>query len=98
MQIQDAPYHCHLFICVKTRGGLRQSCGDHNPADLKAALKDEIKKRGWKSRVRVSESSCLGLCEEGPNVIIYPQKIWCSSVSIEDLPTILKTLAQILGE
>jgi (2Fe-2S) ferredoxin len=98
MQIHEAPYQCHLFICVKTRGGLRKSCGDQSNTDLKAALKDEIKKRGWQSRVRISESSCLGLCDEGPNVIIYPQKIWYSAVSSDDLPAILTDLEKLLEE
>ena len=97
MKSQTAPYKAHLFLCVKSRGGERKSCGDGvNPA-LKPLLKDEVKKRGWKPLVRVSESSCLGVCEAGPNIMIYPQRIWLSAVTLDDVPAIMATLEEIIG-
>ena len=98
MKTKASPYTCHLFICTKSRGGDRKSCGDGGSTELKSVLKDEVKKRGWKPRVRVSESSCLGVCDAGPNIMIYPQKIWLSEVTAADTPAILQTLAEILGE
>lgn len=98
MQMDESPYQCHLFVCTKTRGGLRKSCGDGDNAELKAILKDEVRKRGWKSRVRVSETSCLGLCDEGPNVMIHPQKIWYSEVSLNDIPIILEKVGELISE
>ncbi|MBN2161368.1 MAG: (2Fe-2S) ferredoxin domain-containing protein [Pontiellaceae bacterium] len=96
MKINESPYQCHIFVCTKTRDGIRRSCGDHDNGGLKAALKQEIKDRGWKSRVRVSDSGCLGLCDEGPNVLIHPQKIWLSAVTSEDIPDIIQTIEKLL--
>ena len=59
---------------------------------LKAAIKAEIKTRGWKGTVRVSASGCLGVCEAGPNIMLYPQQIWFSGVSSENLPEIIQTV------
>ena len=98
MELDESPYTCHLFVCTKSRGGLRRSCGDHGSSDIKAALKDEVKNRGWKSRVRVSDSGCLGLCDEGPNVMIYLQKIWYSEVSLDDVPAIIESVEELLGQ
>jgi len=97
MQIDETPYLCHLFVCTKSRGGLRRACGDHESADLKGTLKDEVKNRGWKSRVRVSDSGCMGLCDEGPNVMLYPQKIWYSEVTPDDIPAILEKVGELIG-
>ncbi|MCF7817071.1 MAG: (2Fe-2S) ferredoxin domain-containing protein [Kiritimatiellales bacterium] len=98
MKQQQSPYKCHLFVCGKSRGGERKSCGDgENPA-LKDALKNEISNRGWKGIVRVSDSGCLGVCEAGPNIMVYPQQIWFSGASLADLPEILHTLEKILAE
>lgn len=97
MQVQESPYQCHLFVCTKNRDGIRKSCNDGDNSELKAVLKEEIKKRGWKSRVRVSETGCLGLCDEGPNVMIHPQKIWYSEVTLADVPSILKQVADLIG-
>ncbi len=96
MQTQKSPYECHVFICGNTRDGLCKSCGDGDPVQLKALLKTAVTERGWKGRVRISDSGCLGLCENGPNVIIYPQKIWFSGVAPSDAPTILERLEAVV--
>ena len=95
MNQQSTPFKCHLFVCTNTRENERKSCGDEDSADLKAAIKAEIKNRGWKDIVRVSESGCLGVCEAGPNVMIYPQGIWLSAVSQTDIPAILEMVEKI---
>lgn len=96
MKEQKSPFKCHLFVCTNIRDSGRAACGDHGTADLKATIKAEISNRGWKGTVRVSESGCLGVCEEGPNIMVYPQQLWFSAVSAEDLSTILKTVEDIL--
>ena len=96
MKQHISPYKCHLFVCTKTRGGEQSSCGDAGTPDLKAAIKTEIKNRGWKGIVRVSDSGCLGVCASGPNIMVYPQQIWFSAVSHDDLPEILQTLENIV--
>ena len=92
MKQQASPYQCHLFVCIKSRSGKSAACGDSGGGELKAVLKSEIKKRGWKSVARVCESSCLGVCDAGPNIMIYPQKIWLSDVSLDDVPEILNII------
>ena len=96
MKKSNTPYICHLFVCTNSRGGEQKSCGDEGTPDLKAAIKAEIKKRGWKGIVRVSASGCLGACESGPNIMLYPQKIWFSGVSSDNLPEIIQTVEVIV--
>jgi (2Fe-2S) ferredoxin len=96
MEEHESPYKCHLFVCIKSRGGERKSCGDGDNATLKAVLKAEIRNRGWKELVRISESGCLGLCGDGPNIMIHPQQIWLSAVTLADIPGILQTLEDIV--
>lgn len=97
--IKDAsPYKAHVFLCAKTRDGERKSCGAGDNPDLKTLLKDEVKKRGLKPHVRISDSGCLGVCEAGPNIMIYPQKIWLSAVTTDDLPEIVALLESLVSE
>ncbi|VGO17534.1 Ferredoxin, 2Fe-2S [Pontiella desulfatans] len=98
MKKSSTPYQAHLFVCTKSRGGERKSCGDGDNPALKDVLKDEVKKRGWKPVVRVSESSCLGVCDAGPNIMIYPQKIWFSEVTHADVPGILELVGSLVTE
>lgn len=98
MKKNESPYQAHLFLCTKSRGGERKSCGDGDNPELKNILKDEVKNRGWKPLIRVSESSCLGVCDAGPNIMIYPQKIWLSDVSKADVPEIMELLSSLVAE
>lgn len=92
MKQQETPYKCHIFVCVKSRDNGRKSCGDDGSSELRSILKDGIKTRGWKKVARVCESSCLGVCEAGPNIMIYPQGVWFSGVTKDDLPEILQAV------
>ena len=85
----NSPYACHIFICVNDRQGARKSCADGGSVKLKDYLKDQVAKRGLRPRVRVSHSGCMGLCEKGPNVMLYPQGLWFSGVSEADADHIL---------
>jgi len=93
----DTPYVCHIFICTFDRAGERKSCGDEEGVELRAVLKTEVGARGWKKWVRVSQSGCLGQCDSGPNVMIYPQGIWFSHTSLDDVEDILCQIEKILS-
>ena len=94
----ELPYAAHVFVCTNDRGGARKSCADNNSQLVKAKLKDAAGEKGWKGKVRISTSGCMGLCANGPNVMIYPQKVWFSQVSPDDLDEIVSTIENIVGE
>jgi len=39
----------------------------------------------------------MGLCTKGPNVMIYPQRVWFSEVSPDDVDEIVSTLERIMA-
>ncbi len=88
----ESPYVSHVFVCTNDRGGKRKSCADNNSQLIKSKLKDAVNEKGWKGKVRISTSGCMGLCAKGPNVIIYPQKIWFSEVFPDDVDEIVSTI------
>ncbi|MBI4686363.1 MAG: (2Fe-2S) ferredoxin domain-containing protein, partial [Nitrospirae bacterium] len=81
---QKTPFICHVFVCTHSRGGARKACADNNSPVTLDKLKQLVSEKGWKGKVKVSPSGCLGPCDEGPNVMIYPQGVWFSEVSSED--------------
>ena len=97
-EIQKSPYVCHVFVCTNDRGGERKSCADSDSPAVRKALKGEISSRGWKGRVRVSSSGCMGLCAKGANVILYPQGIWFSNVVPNDVGLIVSKIEKIMEE
>ncbi|MGD9947312.1 MAG: ferredoxin [Desulfobulbus sp.] len=93
----ESPYIAHVFVCTNDRGGIRKSCADNNSVSVKAQLKEAVNGRGWKGKVRISTSGCMGLCTQGPNVMIYPQKIWLSAVTSEQVDNILALLEELIA-
>jgi (2Fe-2S) ferredoxin len=43
--------------------------------------------------VEVKPYMCFGACQEGPNVVLYPEKSWYANVQIADLDDITNHLA-----
>ena len=95
---KESPYVAHVFVCTNDRGGERKSCADNNSQLIKSKLKDAIQDKGWKGKVRISTSGCMGLCAKGSNVIIYPQKVWLSEVFPDDAHEIVSALEQIMAD
>jgi (2Fe-2S) ferredoxin len=92
----ESPYVVHAFVCTNDRGGERKSCADNNSALVKSKLKEAVNKNGWKGKVRISTSGCMGLCAKGSNVMIYPQKVWFSEVTPGDVAEIVSAIAREL--
>ena len=88
----ESPYAAHVFVCTNDRGGKRKSCADNNSLLVKAKLKEAVADQGWKGKVRISTSGCMGLCAKGSNVMIYPQKVWFSEVFPEDVDEIVSAI------
>ncbi len=94
MESSKPEFEKYLFVCVNERPeGERVSCGGtHCGKELAARLKEEVKRAGLAGKIRVSKSYCLDVCEEGANVILYPDNIWFKHTEINDVPAILAKL------
>ena len=93
----QSPYVAHVFVCTNDRKGARKSCADNNSPLVKAKLKEVVNERGWKGKVRISTSGCMGLCADGSNVMIYPQKVWFSGVMPDAVDEIVDTIEGIMA-
>jgi len=54
------------------------------------ALRKEVATRGLSDDVQITRCGSLGLCERGPNVVVYPQGVWYSGVGPDDIPEIVE--------
>jgi len=84
-------YENHIFICVNKRlkNSTKKSCS-FNGLAIREKFVEELRKKDLCFKVRANKSGCLGLCSNGPIVVIYPEGIWYSKVTIEDVPIIIK--------
>ncbi|WP_142849187.1 ferredoxin [Telmatospirillum sp. J64-1] len=89
-----APYfRIHVFACTNRRpdGHKRGSCAARGSEGLRNYLKARSKELGLGEDVRINAAGCLDRCELGPVMVIYPEGIWYSYHSDEDVDEILQT-------
>jgi len=76
-----------VAVCVST------GCEALGVKGVLKAFEEEIKKQGLESKIDIKETGCLGFCEKGPRVVVYPEEIYYFRVKSTDVPEIVsKTL------
>ena len=81
----------HVFICTNSRppGHPKGSCLARNAQDLVTEFASQLEERDLKGRFRVTRTSCLGPCEAGPIVLVYPESVMYTGVSAADVTAII---------
>lgn len=64
-------------------------CEAYDAKEVLATFKEEIKIQGLAGKVDIRETGCLGFCEQGPIVVIFPQEIYYFKVRPIDVPLII---------
>ncbi len=91
MNAEKVPYQRMIFVCTNaSHDGERPVCSEGRSEEVLKAIKEEVKKRGLKGKVRALKSGCMDLCEKGPNVMIFPDNILHSGVTPGDVPTLIE--------
>ncbi len=89
---QDSPfYRYHVFFCRNLRDH-GETCCEANAAEaMWVHAKQRIKDLGLAGPggIRINKSGCLGRCDEGPVLVIYPQGIWYSYIDESDIDEII---------
>lgn len=89
MNSAPCPFNKMFLVCLNERPAGEPSCGGRNSKPVAEALKKLVNDRGLKGKIRVTKTHCLGLCELGPNIIVYPEGTLFSGVTPADVPAIL---------
>lgn len=92
-----APFPATIFFCTKQRSidSPKPCCRGRGSEKLRDTLKEMIRKEGLETRIRVFKSGCLGVCEQGPAAMTFPDGNLLMAVQPEDLAEILD---QVRGE
>lgn|SRR6185369_2669375 len=84
-------YQKHVFICTNQREAGEQCCNNSGGGQALAYVKDRIGalKKNGPGAIRVNKAGCLGRCDHGPVMVVYPQETWYSFIDNEDLDEII---------
>lgn len=85
-------YQKHVFFCTNQREGGASCCADFQAAQARDYVKERVKKLNLdlNNQVRVNTAGCLGRCEEGPVIVIYPEAVWYTYVDQSDVDEIIE--------
>ena len=72
------------MVCTGT------GCASSASPEILAAFEKEIKRCKLQDEVQIIKAGCLGLCSEGPNVMVFPEGACYSRVTPEDVPEIVE--------
>jgi (2Fe-2S) ferredoxin len=77
---------CQIFVCATPGEG---RCGAKGGGEVLEMFKEEVKLRGMPPS-SVLRNVCTRRHEEGPVVFIYPDDVWYTRVTSEDVPEIVE--------
>ena len=77
-------FRIHALICGGT------GCTSSGSAEIQEALHREIAAQGLEDEIKVVQTGCFGLCALGPIMIVYPEGIFYSKVTADDVPEIVE--------
>jgi len=83
------PFRYHVLACDQRKPEGLPCCSVRGSAAVIEVLRQEIVARGLADVVQVTACGSLGLCERGPNIVVYPDGVWYSGVTPGDVPEIV---------
>ena len=88
MEEHKIPYRRQIFVCTNDAKGEKASCGDHQGEVVFRHLRETAKSRKLHPEIRVAQAKCLGQCQLGVNIMVYPDNVWLNKVSLADVSRI----------
>ncbi len=83
------PYRFHLFVCTQQKPEGVPSCPAGGALAVLDALDRETKAQGLGNEVQLTTCGCMGLCDEGPVMVVYPAGVWYRRVQPSDVSAIV---------
>ncbi|MBE3587621.1 MAG: NADH-quinone oxidoreductase subunit NuoF [Thermoanaerobacteraceae bacterium] len=74
-----------ILICSGT------GCTSSGSRKLVDALNEELARHGLQDKIAVKITGCHGFCEQGPLMIVEPQKVFYTRVQVEDVAEIVES-------
>jgi NADH:ubiquinone oxidoreductase subunit E len=76
----------HILVCINV------DCKGRGSEAVLAEVRKQVEANGGE-QVEVTAYPCFGGCDFGPNVVLYPNKIFCSGVKPDDVAAIMAASA-----
>lgn len=80
----------HVFVCLNARppGHPKGSCTERGAEGLLMEFKRLVEERQAYGRIAITRAGCLGPCELGATVLVYPEGVMYVGVQARDVEEI----------
>ena len=84
-------YQRHVFFCVNQRDEGEACCANLGARKVRDYAKQRMKQLGLagEGKQRINMAGCLGRCEQGPVLVVYPEAVWYTYIDEEDIDEII---------
>jgi len=84
-------YAKHIFICTNQKALGKQCCANAGGEPFFDYMKKRVRQLDLHESmpVRVNKAGCLGRCSLGPCMVIYPEGVWYTYRTMEDIDEII---------
>lgn len=81
----------HVFVCTQSRppNHPRGSCGQAGCLEVFQAFAQQFEQRKLHDKFALTNSGCLGACQTGSSVLVYPESVMYAKVTPSDVATII---------
>jgi NADH:ubiquinone oxidoreductase subunit F (NADH-binding)/(2Fe-2S) ferredoxin len=77
-------YRSHVLVCADPE------CISKGAHEVEDALQDELVATGLIDEVQVLETSRIGGCSDGPELMVYPEGIHYTGLTVDDIPYVVE--------
>ncbi len=76
----------HVLVCTASH------CAQKGSNELIGRLRLEIVRKKLDAEILINNCGTIELCDIGPNVVVYPDNVILSGVTVKDVPALVKYL------
>lgn len=83
----------HVFVCMNRRpeGHPKSSCQNNGSGAIFDAFSMQLEQNGLSGKIFLTGTFCMGPCDQGPVVVVYPDGVWYGRVSAQDVPELIES-------
>jgi (2Fe-2S) ferredoxin len=85
------PFRHHVFVCTQQKPEGVTACAASGSFALLETLGKALQEEGLDDEVQVTTCGCMGLCDEGPVMVVYPEGTWYRKLQPGDIGEIART-------
>ena len=89
MELVNVRYKRHIFVCIndKEQG---ECCAKKDSEKILKILREHVNENGLMGIYNITKTKCLGHCNEGPTIAVYPEGLIFKKVTLEDTEKIIR--------